>query len=144
MSVVKSREDPGFKEKRWGEKEVSYLLYGQQSANLSLALQQLFYKYYGVGHPIVKEDVQFLAYLRLRAWEMGNRRKTNDQATNLFILDDVLTAKLLCRKSMPLHVPNGNCEYYLGDRCWRQLAGEARIPLNSLLSISPHISPSTL
>ncbi|KAF6140503.1 hypothetical protein GIB67_031146 [Kingdonia uniflora] len=80
-----------------------------------------FYEYCGVGNPIVKEDVKFLAYLRLRAWERGNKKKTNDQATNLLILgiyhidyctidtitwepwlesamseiEDVLTAKLL-------------------------------------------------
>ncbi|KAF6162154.1 hypothetical protein GIB67_008283 [Kingdonia uniflora] len=45
---------------------------------------------------------------------------------------------------MPLQVPNGNCEYYLGDICWRQLAGEARIPLDPLFSMSPHISPAAL
>ncbi|KAF6139807.1 hypothetical protein GIB67_009654 [Kingdonia uniflora] len=104
-----------------------------------------FYEYCGVGHPIVKEEVKYPAYLRLRAWERGNRRKTNDQAANLFIIgrchinhrtvemitwepwfdsavsetDDVLNAKLLSRKRIPLQVPNGNCEYYLGDRCWR-------------------------
>ncbi|KAF6138561.1 hypothetical protein GIB67_032455 [Kingdonia uniflora] len=37
-----------------------------------------FYKYCGVGYPIIKEDVKFSAYPRLRAWEKGNRRKTND------------------------------------------------------------------
>ncbi|KAF6156141.1 hypothetical protein GIB67_024111 [Kingdonia uniflora] len=57
---------------------------------------------------------------------------------------DVLTAKLLSRKRMPLQVPNGNCEYYLGDKGWRQLEGEACIPLNPLLSMSPHISPAAL
>ncbi|KAF6135216.1 hypothetical protein GIB67_035287 [Kingdonia uniflora] len=45
-----------------------------------------FYEYCGVGHPIVKEEAKFSAYPRLRAWERGNRRKSNDQATNLFIL----------------------------------------------------------
>ncbi|KAF6138534.1 hypothetical protein GIB67_022568 [Kingdonia uniflora] len=45
---------------------------------------------------------------------------------------------------MPLQIPNGNCKYYLGDRCWRQLAGEAHIPLDPPLSMSPHISPATL
>ncbi|KAF6163675.1 hypothetical protein GIB67_036135 [Kingdonia uniflora] len=129
-----------------------------------------FYEYCGVGHPIVKEEVKFLAYPRLRAWERGNRMKRNDQATNLFILsiyhidhrtietiiwkpwlesevseiEDVLTAKLLSCKKMPLQVPNENCEYYLGDRCWRQLVGEACIPLNHPLSMSPHISPAAL
>ncbi|KAF6161479.1 hypothetical protein GIB67_009358 [Kingdonia uniflora] len=101
---------------------------------------------------------------------MGNRRKTNDQVTNLFILgiyhidhrtidtitwepwlesavseiDDILTTKLLSRKKMPLQIPNGNCKYYLGDRCWRQLAGEAHIPLDPPLSMLPHISPAVL
>ncbi|KAF6167770.1 hypothetical protein GIB67_027548 [Kingdonia uniflora] len=103
-----------------------------------------FYEYCRVGHPIVNEEVKFSAYLRLRAWVRGNRKKTNDQTTNLFILgryhidhrtiemitwqpwldsavselDNVRTASLLSRKRMPLQVPNGNCEYYLGDRYW--------------------------
>ncbi|KAF6137301.1 hypothetical protein GIB67_036338 [Kingdonia uniflora] len=101
---------------------------------------------------------------------MGNNRKTNDQATNLFTLgryhidhhtiemiiwepwldsavsetEDVLNVKLISRKRMPLQVPNGNCKYYLGDRCWRQVTGEVRIPLDSPLSISPHISLAAL
>ncbi|KAF6175424.1 hypothetical protein GIB67_036515 [Kingdonia uniflora] len=125
-----------------------------------------FYEYCGVSNPIVKEDVKFLAYPRLRAWERGNMRKTNDQATNLFTqgryhidhrtietitwepwlesavseIDDVLTTKLLSCKRMPLQLPNGNFKYYLGDRCWRQLTGEACIPLYPPLNISPHIS----
>ncbi|KAF6157637.1 hypothetical protein GIB67_037210 [Kingdonia uniflora] len=45
-----------------------------------------FYEYYGVGHPIVKEEVKYPTYPRLRAWERGNRKKTNDQAANLFII----------------------------------------------------------
>ncbi|KAF6169186.1 hypothetical protein GIB67_013616 [Kingdonia uniflora] len=45
---------------------------------------------------------------------------------------------------MSLQVLNRNCKYYLGDRCWRQLADEARIPLDPPLSMSPHISPATL
>ncbi|KAF6141675.1 hypothetical protein GIB67_001227 [Kingdonia uniflora] len=102
-----------------------------------------FYEYCEVGHPIVKEEVKYPAYPRLRAWERGNRRKTNDQATNLFIIgryhidhrtvetitwepwfdsavseiEDVLNAKLISRKRIPLQVPNRNYEYYLGDRC---------------------------
>ncbi|KAF6154031.1 hypothetical protein GIB67_026685 [Kingdonia uniflora] len=39
-----------------------------------------FYKYYGVGHPILIEEVKFSAYPSLRAWERGNMRKTNDQS----------------------------------------------------------------
>ncbi|KAF6168221.1 hypothetical protein GIB67_011606 [Kingdonia uniflora] len=45
---------------------------------------------------------------------------------------------------MPLQVPNGNCKYYLGDRCWRRLTGETRIPLDPPLSMSPHISQTAL
>ncbi|KAF6147444.1 hypothetical protein GIB67_022104 [Kingdonia uniflora] len=104
-----------------------------------------FYEYCRVGHPIVKEEVKYSAYPCLRAWKRGNMRKTNDQAANMFIIgryhidhrtvktitwepwfdsvvsvtEDVLNAKLLSRKMMPLQVPNGNCEYYLGDRYWR-------------------------
>ncbi|KAF6148727.1 hypothetical protein GIB67_019335 [Kingdonia uniflora] len=123
-----------------------------------------FYEYCGVGHPIVKEDVKYSAYPRLGARERVNRRKINDQATNLFILgryhidhrtvntitwepwlesamseiEDVQTVKLISRKRMSLQVPNGNYEYYLGDRCWRQVAGEVRIPLDPPFSMSPH------
>ncbi|KAF6144319.1 hypothetical protein GIB67_024546 [Kingdonia uniflora] len=129
-----------------------------------------FYEYCGVGHPIVKEEVKYPTYPRLRAWEMGNRRKTNDQVANLFIIgryhsyhrtvetitwepwfdsavsetEDVLNAKLLSRKRIPLQVPNGSCKYYLGDRCWRQVTGKVRIPLDPPLSMSPHISPAAL
>ncbi|KAF6163717.1 hypothetical protein GIB67_036177 [Kingdonia uniflora] len=46
-----------------------------------------FYEYCGVGHPIVKEEVMFSTYPRLRAWERGNRKKVNNQATNMFMLD---------------------------------------------------------
>ncbi|KAF6151414.1 hypothetical protein GIB67_020638 [Kingdonia uniflora] len=133
-------------------------------------MQYWFYEYCGASYPIVKEDAKFSAYPHLRAWERRKRRKTNDQATNLFILgryhidhrtvdtitwepwlestvpeiDDVLIAKLLSRKRMPLQVPNRKCKYYLGDRCWRQLAGEVRIPLDPSLNMSPHISPAAL
>ncbi|KAF6157223.1 hypothetical protein GIB67_041684 [Kingdonia uniflora] len=58
--------------------------------------------------------------------------------------EDVLDAKLLSRKRIPLQVPNENCEYFLGDRCWRQVTGEVRIPLDLPLSMSPHISPVAL
>ncbi|KAF6164430.1 hypothetical protein GIB67_025256 [Kingdonia uniflora] len=129
-----------------------------------------FYEYCGVGHSIVKEEVKYPAYPRLRAWERGNRRKINDQVANLFIIgryhidhrtvetitwepwfdsavsktEDVLNAKLISRKRIPLQVPNGNCEYYLGGRCWKQVTGEVRIPLDPSLSMSPHISPTAL
>ncbi|KAF6167758.1 hypothetical protein GIB67_027536 [Kingdonia uniflora] len=49
-------------------------------------MQYWFYEYCGVGHPIVKEDVKYTAYPRLRVWEMGNMKKTNGQACNLFML----------------------------------------------------------
>ncbi|KAF6150888.1 hypothetical protein GIB67_020971 [Kingdonia uniflora] len=45
---------------------------------------------------------------------------------------------------MLLQVPNGNYEYYLGDRCWRQLTGTAGIPLDPPLNMSPHLSPTDL
>ncbi|KAF6157113.1 hypothetical protein GIB67_041574 [Kingdonia uniflora] len=87
-----------------------------------------FYEYCGVGHPIVKEEVKYPAYPRLRAWERGNRRKTNDHAANLFIIgkyhidhrtvetiiwepwfdsavsetEDVINTKLLSSKKIPL------------------------------------------
>ncbi|KAF6141261.1 hypothetical protein GIB67_024345 [Kingdonia uniflora] len=38
-------------------------------------LMYWFYEYCGVGQPIVKEDVKFLAYPHLRSWERGNKRK---------------------------------------------------------------------
>ncbi|KAF6150340.1 hypothetical protein GIB67_034039 [Kingdonia uniflora] len=82
-------------------------------------LSYWFYEYCGVGHPIVKEECL--------------RQKTY-----------YLSEKLLSRKRIPLQVPNGNCEYYLGDRCWRQVTGEVRIPLNPSLSMSPHISLAAL
>ncbi|KAF6167836.1 hypothetical protein GIB67_027614, partial [Kingdonia uniflora] len=37
----------------------------------------------------------------------------------------------MSRKRIPLQVPNGNCEYYLGDRCWRQLTGIAEFARNA-------------
>ncbi|KAF6156606.1 hypothetical protein GIB67_014585, partial [Kingdonia uniflora] len=64
--------------------------------------------------------------------------------TTVSEIEDILTTKLLSHKRMPLQVPNGNCKFYLGDRCWRQLTGEARIPLDPPLSMSPHISPAAL
>ncbi|KAF6137823.1 hypothetical protein GIB67_040531 [Kingdonia uniflora] len=120
-----------------------------------------FNEYCEVGHPIVKEEVKCPTYPLLRAWERGNWRKINDQAANLFIIgryhidhrtvetitwepwfdyavsktEDVLNAKLLSRKRVSLQVPNGNCEYYFGDRCWRQVPGEVRIPLDPPLNI---------
>ncbi|KAF6149098.1 hypothetical protein GIB67_038881, partial [Kingdonia uniflora] len=162
----------------WGSAILASLYHGLDTAVTTRGaitgfvqlLPYWFYEYCGVGHPIVKEEVKYPAYPHLRAWERGNRKKTNDQATNLFILcrhhidhrtvemitwkpwldsavsetEDVLTAKLISRKRVPLQVLNENCEYYLGNRCWRQLEGETRIPLDPPLSMSPHISPAIL
>ncbi|KAF6138762.1 hypothetical protein GIB67_040894 [Kingdonia uniflora] len=61
-------------------------LFAQKYQALSILQKYWFYKYYGVRHSIVKEEVKYSAYQRLRASERGNRRKTNDQATNLLIL----------------------------------------------------------
>ncbi|KAF6146096.1 hypothetical protein GIB67_033455 [Kingdonia uniflora] len=123
----------------------------------------------GVGHPIVKEEVKYPVYLRFRVWERGNMKKKNPD-DNLFIIgryhidhrtvetiiwepwldyavsetEDILNAKLLSRKRMLLQVPNENCKYYLGDRCWRQVTGEVRIPLDPPLNMLPYISPAAL
>ncbi|KAF6146531.1 hypothetical protein GIB67_008817 [Kingdonia uniflora] len=144
----------------WGSAILASLYHGLDTAVTTRGaitrfvqlLPYWFYEYCGVGHPIVKEEVKYPAYLRLRAWEIRNRKKTNDQVANLFIIGryhihhrtvekiiwkpwfdsavsetkNVLNAKLLSRKRIPLQVPNGNYEYYLGDRCWRQVAGEER------------------
>ncbi|KAF6154959.1 hypothetical protein GIB67_018396 [Kingdonia uniflora] len=129
-----------------------------------------FYEYCEVGHSIVKEEVKFSSYPHHRVWERGNMKKTNDQTTNLFTpgryhidhqtietitwrpwldsamskLDEVWTVSLLSRKRMPLQVSNRNCNYYLGDICWRQLTGTACILFDSPLSMSPHLSPTDL
>ncbi|KAF6159986.1 hypothetical protein GIB67_033070 [Kingdonia uniflora] len=92
-----------------------------------------FYEYCGVGHPIVKEEVN----VETITWEPWFDSAVSET-------DNVLNAKLLSRKRILLQVPNGNCKYYLGDRCWRQVTGEVRIPLDPPLSMSPHISPATL
>ncbi|KAF6138006.1 hypothetical protein GIB67_041879 [Kingdonia uniflora] len=162
----------------WGSAILASLYHGLDTAvttggaitGFVQLLPYWFYEYCGVGHPIVKEEVKYPAYPRLRAWERGNMRKINGQTANLFIIgryhidhrtvetitwepwfdsavsetEDVLNAKILSRKRIPLQVPNRNCEYYLGDRCWRQVIGEVHIPLDPPLSMSPHISPATL
>ncbi|KAF6169215.1 hypothetical protein GIB67_013645 [Kingdonia uniflora] len=162
----------------WGSAILASLYHGLDTAvttgGATTGFVQLlpywFYKYCGVGHPIVNEEVKYPAYPRLIAWERGNKRKINDQAANLFIIgryhidqrtvetitwepwfdsavsetEDVLNVKLLSCKRIPLQVPNGNCKYYLGDRCWRQRTGEVRIPLDPPLSMSPHICPAAL
>ncbi|KAF6170290.1 hypothetical protein GIB67_042980 [Kingdonia uniflora] len=165
--VTRSRSE---RKKRWRHGKGTHITTGGAITEFVQLLTYWFYEYCGVGHPIVKEDVKFSAYPPFRACERGNRRKTNDQTTNLYILgryhidhrtvntitwkpwlesavseiDDVLTTKLFSCKRISLQVPNKNCEYYLGDRCWRQLAGETSIPLDPLLSMSPHISLAAL
>ncbi|KAF6138186.1 hypothetical protein GIB67_011026 [Kingdonia uniflora] len=130
----------------WGSAILASLYHGLDTAvtiggaitGFVQLLPYWFYEYCGVGHPIVKEKVKYPAYPRLRAWERGNKRNTNDQTANLFIIDryhidhrtietitweswfnsavsetkNVLNAKLLSRRRMPLQVPNRNCEYY--------------------------------
>ncbi|KAF6142847.1 hypothetical protein GIB67_002711 [Kingdonia uniflora] len=93
---------------------------GGAITGFSQLLEYWFYEYCGVGHPIVKEDVKY--HIDHRTIEMITWEPWLDFAVSE--IEDVLTAKLLSRKRMPLQVPNGNCEYYLGDRCWRQLTGE--------------------
>ncbi|KAF6165102.1 hypothetical protein GIB67_000686, partial [Kingdonia uniflora] len=58
--------------------------------------------------------------------------------------ENVLNTKLISCKRIPLQVPNENWEYYLGDRCWRQVTGEVRIFLDHPLSMSPHNSSAAL
>ncbi|KAF6163327.1 hypothetical protein GIB67_025191 [Kingdonia uniflora] len=120
----------------WGYAILAFLYHGLDTAvtiggaitGFVQLLTYWFYEYCGVGHPIVKEEVKFSAYLRLRAWKRGDKRKINDPATNMFILgryhidhrtiktitweswlesdeyeiEDVLSVKLLSRKRMPL------------------------------------------
>ncbi|KAF6146528.1 hypothetical protein GIB67_008814 [Kingdonia uniflora] len=162
----------------WGSAILASLYHGLDTAvttggAITVFVQLLpywFYEYCEVGYPIVKEEVKYLAYPRLRAWERGNRKKTNDQAANMFIIgryhidhrtvetitwepwfdsavsetEDVLNLKLISRKRIPHQVPNENYEYYMGDRCWRQVIGEVHIPLDPSLSISSHISTPVL
>ncbi|KAF6152372.1 hypothetical protein GIB67_006608 [Kingdonia uniflora] len=97
-----------------------------------------FYEYCGVGHPIVKEEVKYPAYLYLRAWEKGNTRKTNDQAANLFIIGRY-------------HIDHHTVETITWEPWFdfavsetEEVTGEVRIPLDPPLSMSPHISPTTL
>ncbi|KAF6160246.1 hypothetical protein GIB67_019015 [Kingdonia uniflora] len=92
----------------------------------SQLLEYWFYEYCGVGHPIVKEEDKFLAYPYLidhQIIEMITWRPWLEYAMSE--LDDIRIASFQSRKRMPLQVPNKNCEYYLGDRCWRQLTGTA-------------------
>ncbi|KAF6142387.1 hypothetical protein GIB67_033814 [Kingdonia uniflora] len=43
-------------------------------------------KYCGVGHPIVNNTLKMTSYPRLKAWEKGNIKETNDQAGSLFTI----------------------------------------------------------
>ncbi|KAF6150867.1 hypothetical protein GIB67_020950 [Kingdonia uniflora] len=120
----------------WGSANLASLYHGLGTAvttggvitGFVQLLSYWFYKYFGVGHLIVKEEVKYPAYPCLKAWMRGNRRKTNNQVANLFILgryhidhrtvetitwepwidsavseiEDVLTAKLLSRKRVSL------------------------------------------
>ncbi|KAF6147127.1 hypothetical protein GIB67_036846 [Kingdonia uniflora] len=97
-----------------------------------------FYEYCGVGHPIAKEEI----HIDHRTVETITWEPWFDSAVSE--TENVLNTKLLSCKRIPLQVPNRNCEYYLGDRCRRQVTGEVRIPLDPPLSMSPHISPATL
>ncbi|KAF6164617.1 hypothetical protein GIB67_032845 [Kingdonia uniflora] len=132
----------------WGSAILASLYHGLDTVVTTMGaitgfvqlLTYWFYEYCGVGHPIVNEDVKYHIDYRTVdtiTWEPWLESAVSE-------IEDVLTVKLLSRKRMPLQVPNGNCEYYLGDRCCRQLAGEARIPLDPLLSMSPHISSVAL
>ncbi|KAF6176713.1 hypothetical protein GIB67_025777 [Kingdonia uniflora] len=115
----------------WGSTILASLYHGLDTA-------YWFYEYCGVGHPIVKEEVKYSAYLRLRVWERENRRKTNDQSTNLFILSRY-------------HIDHRTIETITWEP-WldsavsetEDLEGKARIPLDPPLSMSPHISPAAL
>ncbi|KAF6135001.1 hypothetical protein GIB67_014050 [Kingdonia uniflora] len=101
-------------------------------------LPYCFYEYCGVGHPIVKEEIMYLAYLRLRALERGNKRKTNDQTTNLFIIGryhiDHRTVKMITWEPL----------FDSAVSETEDVTGEVRIPLDPPLSMSPHISPVAL
>ncbi|KAF6167106.1 hypothetical protein GIB67_041361 [Kingdonia uniflora] len=78
----------------WGSAILVSLYHGLDTAIMTRGaitgfvqlLPYWFYEYCEVDHPIVKEEVKYLAYPRLRAWERGNWRKANDQAANLFII----------------------------------------------------------
>ncbi|KAF6147409.1 hypothetical protein GIB67_016766 [Kingdonia uniflora] len=91
-----------------------------------------FYEYCGVGRYHIDHRT-----IETITWEPWFNSAVSE-------IEDVLNAKLLSRKRIPLQVPNRNCKYYLGDRWWRQVTGEVRIPLDPLLSMSPHISPAAL
>ncbi|KAF6157341.1 hypothetical protein GIB67_004279, partial [Kingdonia uniflora] len=147
--------------------QISYIVMtGDAITGFSQLFEYWFYEYCGVGHPIVKEALKITLYPCLKAWEKGNMKKTNDQAGNLFTiarylighwtnvsinwqpwgtsvalqLNNVFTASYLSRKRMSLQVPNGNYEYYMGNRCWRVL--KASITPVVVISVEVHrLSP---
>ncbi|KAF6141044.1 hypothetical protein GIB67_006489 [Kingdonia uniflora] len=96
------------------------------------------YEYCRAGHPIVKEEVKYPAYLLLRAWERGNRRKTNDQAANLFIIGRYL-------------IDNHTIETITWEPWFNSavsetedMTSEVRIPLDLPFSMPSHISLAAL
>ncbi|KAF6170086.1 hypothetical protein GIB67_034637 [Kingdonia uniflora] len=70
----------------WGSAILASLYHGLDTAvttggvisGFVQLLTYWFFEYCGVGHRIVKEDVKYSAYLRLRVWKRGNRKKAND------------------------------------------------------------------
>ncbi|KAF6170909.1 hypothetical protein GIB67_014726 [Kingdonia uniflora] len=130
----------------WGFSILASLYYGLDTAvttgGVITGFSQLL-EYCGVGHPIVNNALKMTLHPRLKAWEKGNWKKTNNQVGSLFTiasylidhqtiesinwrpwdisvdleLDYVHIAITLSRMRMPLKVLNGNFEYYLGDRC---------------------------
>ncbi|KAF6160557.1 hypothetical protein GIB67_019497 [Kingdonia uniflora] len=130
----------------WGSAILASLYHGLDTAvttggaitGFVQLLPYWFYEYCEVGHPIVKEEVKYPVYPRLRAWERGNRRKTNDQATNLFIIGRY-------------HIDHRTIEKITWEPWFdsavseiEDVTGEVRIPMDPPLSMSLHISPTTL
>ncbi|KAF6142258.1 hypothetical protein GIB67_012107 [Kingdonia uniflora] len=121
----------------WGSAIIASLYHGLDTAvttggaitGFVQLLPYWFYKYCGVDHPIVKEEVKYPAYLCLKAWEIGNMRKTNDQAANLFIIGRY-------------HIDHHTVKTIIWEP-W-QVTDEVRIPLDPPLSMSPHISSAAL
>ncbi|KAF6150237.1 hypothetical protein GIB67_000111 [Kingdonia uniflora] len=112
----------------WGSAILASLYHGLDTAvttdgaitGFVQLLPYWFYEYCGVGHLIVKEDVKY--HIDHRTVETITWEPWFDSAVSE--TEDVLNTKLLSRRRMSLQVPNGNNEYYLGDRCWRQVTGE--------------------
>ncbi|KAF6171853.1 hypothetical protein GIB67_007374 [Kingdonia uniflora] len=130
----------------WGSTIIASMYHGLDTAvttegaitGFVQLLPYWFYEYYGAGHPIDKEEVKYPAYPRLKAWERGNRKKTNDQAANLFIIGRY-------------HIDHRTVETITWEPWFdsavsetKDVTGEVRIPLDLPLSMSPHISPVAL